>query len=186
MVNLDKHFGRLGNRMFQLAFCYAYARDHNIDFYYQDPKWFEKYSNEIKQIFSEGIGHDGRVSIHVRRAGNPSNLEEPDYYNNPFYKTLGEDYYKKAMDLFPNRKFIVFSDDIEWCVNQEMFKNCDFSDRSEKEDFTLMASCDGHIIANSTFSWWAAYLGKGRVVAPKEWYADGIERTICPKEWIKI
>ena len=61
----------------------------------------------------------------------------------------------------------------------------------EVEDFNLLASCDGIIGANSSFSYWAAYLNPNpdtRKVFPsvKNWYKDGIERTVCPKEWIRI
>ena len=53
-----------------------------------------------------------------------------------------------------------------------------------------MAGCKGHIIANSSFSWWAAYIApqEGKVVAPSalNWHPDGVERTKCPKEWVRI
>ena len=185
MIPLWKIGGRLGNQMFQFAFCYARAKEMGTDYYFQDPKYFEKYANEIKAIFGDitwhGIDMIDKVSLHVRRG---------DYNGNSFYVSLtGTDYYKKAMAEFPGRKFLVFSDDIEWCKKQELFKDCDFSEGlDELGDMNLMMKCDGHIIANSTFSWWGAYLGKGKVVAPSNlnWYADGIERTVCPTNWVRI
>ena len=84
----------------------------------------------------------------------------------------------------------VFSDDIEWCKKQGIFNNCNFCDENSDEIYNLnmMASCVGHIIANSSFSWWGAWLSthNGKVVAPKAWYTDGIDRTFCPKEWIRL
>lgn len=175
--------GRLGNWMFQFAFCYAKAKELGTDFYFQDPKYFEKYANEIKMMFGDitwqGIDMIDLVSLHVRRG---------DYVGNSFYIDLTQtDYYQKAMAEFPHRKFLIFSDDIEWCKQQEIFKGCEFSaGRSELEDLNLMMRCDGHIVANSTFSWWGAWLGKGKVIAPKAWYADGVERTKCPETWIRV
>jgi hypothetical protein len=190
MVEMYKLHGRLGNQMFVYAFCYAYAKEHGTDIYFQNPKYFEKYANEIKAIFGDltwtGEAMNDYVSVHVRRG---------DYVSNSFYVDLTQtDYYQKAMAEFPDRRFLVFSDDIEWC--KKFFFNLDiYNDqisysegKTELEDLNLMMRCNGHIIANSTFSWWGAWLGKGKVVAPlvKNWYADGYERTVCPKEWTRI
>lgn len=187
MKMLDKIFGRAGNRMFQMAFCYAYAKDNGTDFYFQDPKFFEKYEKEIKEMYSQNIIPSDYVGIHVRRAGNPTNPAEPNYSDNPFYVDLSKtDYYERAMNMFPLHDFMVFSDDIEWCKKQPLFKNCIFSDKNEEEDFNRMAGCRALIIANSSFSWWAGYLCQGMVVAPKVWYTDGVERTKTPKSWLRI
>lgn len=169
--------------MFQLAFAYSYARDNGIDPYFQDPKWFEHHETDIRSLFGDGIGYIDKVAIHVRRG---------DYINNPFYVDLIKDgYYERAIKLFPNERFLVFSDDIGWCVDNFMDgKNMDFSmGKSEEEDLKLMASCKSHIIANSSFSYWAAWLGKKegqRVCYPKNWYSDGIKRTVCPSQWIGL
>jgi hypothetical protein len=168
--------------MFQMAFIYAWAKEHGTDIYLQDPKYFEKYANEIKAIYGDltwtGEEMNEYVSIHVRRG---------DYVGNSFYVDLMQtNYYQKAIAEFPKRKFLVFSDDINWCKQQEIFKYCEFTHGTELEDLNLMIHCNGHIIANSTFSWWGAYLGKGKIVAPKQWYADGLERTVCPDNWIKV
>lgn len=178
MINPDKLFGRLGNRMFQMAFIMKYAKDNRTDIYFQDPKWF--IGDDIKRLFHIGIGEKiDQVAIHVRRG---------DYVNNPFYVDLTEtDYYLRAMDLFPDSDFLVFSDDIEWCKSLSIFNDCSFSEgKDEIEDMNIMASCSGHIIANSSFSWWGAYLSpySKKIVAPNNWYSDGEQRTICPKEWI--
>jgi len=183
MVPITKISGRLGNQMFQFAFLYAHSRDRNIDYYFQDPFYFDDYADEVRAIFSSDIPkRTDAVAIHVRRG---------DYINNAFYYDLMEtDYYKEAMKLFPNEKFIVFSDDIEWCKKQEVFNDCVFFHGTETEDMNKMASCKGHIIANSTFSWWGAWLcpdyPKNKVVAPNNWFADKNERTILPDHWIKI
>jgi len=194
MTNPDKLFGRLGNRLFQMAYIYAQHRDGLIpDIYIQTPEYFEKYSDEIRQIWGEDIGHIPRVAIHVRRGGNPSNPQEPNYSQNPFYTNLCEtDYYEQATAMFPYDSFVVFSDDPDWCKekwgNNERFKVLDKGEIIE--DFNLMASCKDHIIANSSFSYWAALLSPnhGKVVAPCEelWFRDTIIRTKLPKSWIRI
>ncbi len=61
-----------------------------------------------------------------------------------------------------------------------------FFGEDEIADFNAMASCKAHIMANSSFSWWTAYLGHGKVIAPKLWYADGMERTKLLDSWIRI
>jgi hypothetical protein len=148
------------------------------DIYVQDESFFEGYEDEIKQLFSEGITPIDQVAIHVRRG---------DYVGNSFYVDLMEtDYYERAMEEFPGEKFLVFSDDIEWCKKQEIFKDCEFSGSDELTDFNRMAGCKGVIMANSSYSWWAAYLSKGKVVAPLEWYSDGVSRTTTLDNWTVI
>ena len=189
---LDLVFGRLGNKLFQYAFLYAESRRRGVDFYYQDPAYFEGYEEEIKQLFGEGIGYLTQVGVHVRRAANPVNPNEPRYSENPYYVNLGDtDYYERAMAMFPDEKFVVFSDDPDWC--REKWKDnpdVQVMDKgNEVEDLNLFASCKSQIIANSSWSWWGAFLNPNEVktvIAPKNWFADGVERTKCPLNWIRI
>ena len=192
MKNLDFYTGRLGNRLFQFAKLYALSREEGTDYYYQDPKHFDKYKDEIKALFSEGIGYLPYVAMHVRRGKNPINPDEPAYSENPFYTNLlATDYYAKAIDQFPPRKFLIFSDDMEWC--KANFQGEIFGyDESETdlESFNKMASCEAIITSNSSFSWWCAFLGddKKKVICPSEtsWFADGQVRTKVPPEWIQL
>lgn len=191
MRNPDAIFGRLGNRMFQGAFLFAEAMKHGTDFYYQDPKFFAGYEDAVKALYGDGIGYIDQVGIHVRRGANPSNPEEPKYSENNFYVSLGEtDYYEKAMALFPNENFIIFSDDPEWCKEKFTGQNIQIMERGEDiSDFNLFASCKSQIIANSSWSWWGAYLNPNPakvIVAPLQWYQDGIERTVVPSNWKRI
>lgn len=167
--------------MFQFATLYAKSRDEGTDFYFQDPDYFDNYREEIRALFGEGISKTPYevVAIHVRRG---------DYVNNPFYVDLmSTDYYERAMKEFPKANFVVLSDDIEWCRKQEIFKSCGFIHKDEVGDLNYMASCQGIIMANSSFSWWASYLSNARIIAPKEWYADGRnERTKLLPEWKRI
>lgn len=200
MVNPDKIFGRLSNRMFLMAAWYAHSKDNDIPFFAQDEKYFEKYADKIRDLYSDGIKTWNRVSIHVRRAKNPINPEEPAYSENGFYADLGhhahedmsDNYYVRAMKMFPDDKFVVFSDDIEWCKQQEMFKDCEFSEGwDEISDLNAMASCKHNIIANSSFSWWAAWLNPNPnkiVIAPKQWFANPADEHLIgiPSTWIRV
>ena len=168
--------------MFQYAYLHAQVREGKIpDIYVQSEEYFKKYAHEVKAIFGANINIINMVAIHVRRG---------DYVNNLFYVDLMQtDYYQKAMDMFLDAQFLVFSDDIEWCKKQPMFENCEFSEgNDEVTDMNLMAGCTGHIIANSSYSWWSAYIAPftKKVVAPKAWYSDGIQRTTCPTKWIRL
>ena len=188
MKSLRTHFGGLGNRLFQMAKIYAMARSGETpDIYLQDEKHFAPYKDEIRHLFGEGVGKTDMVSIHVRRG---------DYLGNSFYVNLQDtDYYEKAIDMFPpDTKFLIFcadrqpgsddASDMEWC--KERFQGSQFEfyqGKDEIDDFNAMASCRAHIIANSSFSWWAAYVSGNETVAPKTWFTDGKERISLPANW---
>lgn len=182
MVEPHKIFGRLGNSMFQYAFLYSYAKDIDSDFYFQDPDYFAEHAEEIRLLFGQDIRPIDMVAIHLRRG---------DYVNNDFYVDLSDtDYYDRAMKEFPkDTKFLVFSDDMEWAKVYFNGKEFEFSEgNTEIEDLNFMAGCKGIIIANSSFSWWGAFLGdkNKKVIAPLSWYTDGVERTKVLKSWKRI
>jgi len=129
------------------------------------------------------------VSIHVRR-GDYTNLSE-------MHPILPMDYYKNAIDYFDSSAlFLIFSDDIDWCMNNELFSSlsnkhfvCDCDDYL---DLLIMSECNHNIIANSTFSWWGAWLNENPdkvVIAPKQWFGEKrnlSDKDIIPESWIKI
>lgn len=184
--------GRLGNKMFQFAYLYSQMRRGLIsDWYLQDPKYFAGYEDEIKKLFGAGIGYLDQVGIHVRRGLNPFIPEEPKYNDNPFHFNICDtDYYERAIAMFPSEKFVVFSDDVEYCNERFKGDNIQIMERgNDIDDFNLLASCKHLILANSSFSWWAGYLCPNpskKIVAPKQWFTDGETRTVCPESWIKI
>lgn len=181
MIHPDKLFGRLGNRLFQMAYIYGKVLDGDIqDIYVQDYTLFNKHANEIKKIFRHEVKVTPVVAIHVRRG---------DYVGNPFYVDLMQtDYYQRAMAEFPQARFMVFSDDIEYCKASPLFAGCEFYHGDELQDMNKMMSCMGHIIANSSFSWWAAYLApfSKKIVAPIAWFTDGVDRVKIPPAWKRI
>ena len=201
MQNPDLIFGRLSNRLFQMAALYAYCRDNNYPIFVQDEKYFKRYEKEIRQLYGDGIIPNSidRVAIHVRRGKNPINPQEPAYSENPFYENLShhlhedmsDNYYVRAMAMFPNEKFLVFSDDPEWTFKQPMFKGCEFMHGTEIEDLNTMANCKHIIGANSSFSWWAAWLCEypGRIcIFPKKWFSNPKDEKYIgvPERWERI
>lgn len=194
MVNSDKIGGRLGNRMFQLAYLFAQVKKGEIpDIYVQDYKLFQEHETEIKEWFGQGIGYLPYVAIHLRVGKNPINPEEPAYMENPFYTSLVKTgYYIKALEHFPDKKFIIFSDDMDFAKTYFEGGKFSFDDSTNDIDaFNKMSSCEGQIIANSSFSWWAAYLNphpNKKVVCPSEnsWYTDKVIRTHLPEDWIRV
>ena len=128
------------------------------------------------------------VAVHVRRGD----------YNESIFHICPLQYYLQAIKLlkrkYSNAHFFVFSDDIEWCKKNftaEKFGN--FVDYvtgfKDYEDLWLMSRCKHQIIANSSFSWWAAWLNPNpqkSVIAPKQWFKDEIRNSFhtLPEEWI--
>lgn len=124
-------------------------------------------------------------SIHVRRG---------DYLRlSHVYPVLDMGYYQKAMDVLNNLKigkFMVFSDDMDWCKENFIGEKFVFVNEVDYIALFLMARCNHHIMANSSFSWWASYLGGGAVVAPSNYVlGDRLKedlKEIIPSNWIKI
>jgi len=157
--------------------------------YFQSEKYFShnrEYileSLNIKTLQKETVLKYGDfsdcISIHIRRG---DYLKLKDYHG-----VLGIDYYKNAVKYFgADQKYIVFSDDIEWCRNNLNFVDdvIYFSCEKDWEDMILMSTCKAHIIANSSFSWWSAWISGNQAVAPKKWFTKNINTSdIKLKKW---
>ena len=127
----------------------------------------------IKNYFKDNDDNN-YVFLHMRRT---------DYVGNNTHNLLSFDYYKNALCHFNNNiKVVLFSDDIEWCKYHVNLENCYPVDiKNHYVELILMSFYKNGIIANSTFSWWGAYLGNKdkRIIAPKQWYAT----TSHVKKW---
>lgn len=126
------------------------------------------------------------TSIHIRRT---------DYLqSNGYHPVQNLDYYKNAIDEIGDYDYLfVFSDDIEWCKNNLNFKNMIFiSGFSDIEDLYLMSMCKNNIIANSSFSWWAAWMNRNpnkKIISPIKWFGEHVnlnQSDIIPESWIKL
>lgn len=174
--------------------------DCDITGWMQSEKYFEK--EEIKKQFTfkeEYIGLiEERFSEILKRETIAISVRRGDYINNETYTLLPASYYIGALlKHFPNYKnynIILFSDDIEYCkLHFGCLDNVYFSDGSDIEQLCLISLCDHFIIANSTFSWWGAWLGEkqnSKVICPN--YLFGYEyglknnaKDFYPERWIK-
>lgn len=166
---------------------------------FQSEKYFDNCKEEIVNLFdlsdidissvknSLDFNNNTFTSVHIRRGDylNGHNLE--------FHSPSSKGYYLKAMSLFPNSKFIFFSDDMNWVRENFAGDNIFYSPfNDELQDFKLMSECHNNIIANSTFSWWAAYLNKNTnkvVVGPKRWFGPAGHKDtqdVIPQNWVII
>jgi hypothetical protein len=147
----------------------------------------EYYTSEYSEL-KKIIIKSNSVSVHVRRG---------DYLNKENHHVLPLEYYKKALKLIQSLKgdckVFVFSDDIFWCKKQ--FSDVYFVQLNDYLEFELMRFCTHNIIANSTFSWWAAYLNENTnktVIAPKRWVVKAEDQNNIDKkglilnDWIKL
>jgi len=182
-----------------------------FDGYWQSEKYFADISHIIRCEFTikyepdsanrqmlKKIDDTNSVSLHVRRE---------DYVTNPrtlqVHGVLSLDYYMNALDLIAEKieepHIFVFSDDISWVKKSlKAALPLYFVEYNEKgqdyEDLRLMSRCKHHIIANSSFSWWGAWLSENPhkiVIAPKQWFSKERmkkrgESNIIPKDWITI
>ena len=190
----------------------------NIEDYFQTEKYFEniqdiirydfqfkdEYLNPCKEFIQQFNGKV--ISLHVRRT---------DYVNlQSYHLCCSLDYYRKALEEFPdNIPVLVFSDDIYWCSTQEIFSGDRFYFSQDQEkyshlhkdadgqlrsslipytDLCLMSLCSDAIIANSSFSWWGAWLISNpnkKIVTPNAWFgpdAKDIDSSdIVPTSWIR-
>lgn len=164
--------------------------------YFQTEKYFDNIHESIREDFQFKAPDSsfinmlrtiakGRpiVTIHVRRG---------DYIGLPDHHPLvGIEYYTAAKNIFDQAVFVLFSDDIEWCKEQEIFKDCILADVPDTTAMYTMSLSDHNIIANSSFSWWGAWLNNSHhkvVIAPKRWfgsaYIDYDLSDLYPPRWI--
>ena len=179
---------------------YAY-----YDGYFQNEKYFKHLRPHLLNDFSlkiaideknkamlEKISKPDSVSIHIRR-GDYVTLD----YVNKMHGECTLEYYEKAIEYIAKRvkspHFFLFSDDIQWVIENLKinypFTIVDFNQGKGWFDLNLMKSCKHNIIANSSFSWWGAWLNESSskiVIAPKKWSAKKQRCDIVPREWIKL
>lgn len=219
-----KNFGYLnvqsiatGQFHFSQSFFDNCPDDINLHDYFTTEKYFSNIKDLIRKDFtfkSEILNPckeiieelDSPIFMHVRRG---------DYVVKPTaHPIIPISYYEKSLSLFPDEcTVIVFSDDIEWCKEQEFFQSdrfmlseynerypqtCDTLLGKQKAlipyyDLCMMSLCSGGVIANSTMSWWGAWLIENPtqpIVAPVPWfgtmYTDYIMDDLLPENWVKL
>lgn len=182
--------------------------DIYFDGYWQSEKYFLDYREELLEQFTlksaihRKSGHyhqqilaKNSVSIHIRRGDYVSNP-----HSNSVHGTCSLDYYQQAMTLLEtklrNFHFFIFSDDLPWAkehfgfIRYITFVELD-QNIPDHEEMFLMSQCQHNIIANSSFSWWGAWLNQNpgkTVIAPKKWFNDTTINTddLIPDSWIRL
>lgn len=180
-----------------------------LDGYFQSEKYFknirdilleqfilkDEMSNYAKEISHMILEIAYSVSLHVRRGDftNSTNVN--------IHGICSLDYYQKAINMLNDRSsnmtYFIFSDDIAWVKKNLKIENAIYLDSKGKriphEDMYLMSLCNHNIIANSSFSWWGAWLNKNEekiVIAPNRWFADDDmqkqSKDIVSQSWVKI
>lgn len=171
MFAYDEAFEKLGNNI-------------NLDGYFQSEKYFISSEDNVRRCFAfnqetvdflnkhgEGkyrkfLKGERSTALHVRRT---------DYLKHPdIYPEFDSNYYQECLDMISDKgKILVFSDDIEWCRNNIKCDDCDFVTMPPMPSMYLMSNCTNVIMANSTFSWWASWLGEPeKVIYPKKWFGE--------------
>lgn len=178
-----------------------------LDGYWQSEKYFSDYSEVIRndlmikesllthdiQALSASMHGQNSVSIHVRRGDYLANKKIFEKHG-----VLGVEYYLKAISLFKrvynSPRFFVFSDDIQWCKNNFIGPDFVFVEASSEtpawRDIYLMSQCSNNIIANSSYSWWGAWMNSNKdklVVYPKFWYSGSYPSIdLIPFGWLGV
>jgi len=174
--------------------------------HWQSEKYFIEFSENIRRDFifklpfseknaevAKHIAQVNSVSMHIRRGDYVTNVK------NAFIGTCTLEYYQKAIAHIKvqvnSPVFFVFSDDIDWAKNNlNLDKSTVFIGHNKSiesyNDMRLMSLCKHNIIANSTFSWWGAWLNSNPnkiVIAPRQWFANGQDDTdLIPSTWIRV
>lgn len=176
--------------------------------YFQSERYFADYADEVRKLFTLQQLPESAMSSQIQQAEMPVSLHvrRGDYVAIQAvlaqHGTASTDYYERAIAiiraLYPKASFFVFSDDIPWVrehmgfIPAPVFVEGDT--QRPQTDLHLMSLCQHHITANSTFSWWGAWLngkpGK-QVIAPRQWFAQDRMRAmntvdIYPAGWILL
>lgn len=148
----------------------------------QSDKYFEHCADEIRALFTMGNEHKlDYTAVHIRLGD----------YGSDYHPICHSSYYEQASQIIPG-PYIVFSDD-RWKASDILDKvfprETIYHAGNTYDAFKQMKSCKNHIIANSTFSWWAAWLANGKVVAPTKWFGDVAQLStehLYPETWTVI
>lgn len=181
----------------------AWTRDQYVTGYLESERYFEEIADEIRAEFQpidpllpnnkalmNHIQSSNSVCISIRR-GDFVGTEIDQYAN-----ICDAAYYTRAMDrmraLFPDAEWFFFSDDIEWVKANVPYTGTAFYESGADpvwEKLRLMSACRHFIIANSSFAWWAQFLGSAedkRVIAPSQWRRNSPRPDIYQSDWIRI
>jgi hypothetical protein len=187
------------HRGFEFDFELFETCPDNVDLfgYFQTEKYFSHIENIIRQEFTFCDRIDKICSHYIQNKFPDQNIialhiRRGDYLTDPNFYSLDLDYYWNALVSLPMYSVIVFSDDVKWVSKVFGEKRFTISQtHNQFLDLCLMSKCSHHIIANSSFSWWGAWLAKSKkVIAPKKWFAgdfsDWNTKDLYLPDWIVL
>ena len=170
--------------------------------FFQSPLYFQHCFNIVREEFEfkDEIETEALRQVSKYSAGIPTcsiHIRRTDYLNSPdYHPACSLEYYNSAKDLVMrsangNIKFLLFGDDYEWIKDNLLDENSVIvSGNSGALDMCLMSKCNAHIIANSSFSWWAAALGNiNSVIVPNQWFGPagpGNWDTVYFENWLRL
>jgi len=173
--------------------------DDNYSYYLNGYWQSEKYFLNVSDIIRNELRPDDetleKLKVKVKENSVSLHIRRTDYItSNGFHPVQTIEYYDKALEIIGEyNQIFVFSDDISWCKDNLKYNNIFFVENQDNiEDLWLMSLCTHNIIANSSFSWWGAWLNQNQnkiVIAPKNWFGEssGLNQSdIIPNKWIKI
>lgn len=178
-----------------------------LEGYFQSEKYFSSMVNDLRDEFKpryplsdknldflNKINNSNGVALHVRRGDYVSDLNTLNIHG-----VCCQDYYHSAINLviekISNPFFYIFSDEVDWVKKNISLPNeVEFvtgNIENPEIDLFLMQNCKHFILANSSFSWWGAWLSENEkklVIVPTPWFDSNIynSQDICPPEWIKL
>lgn len=205
---LPRKWRHFREKNFQYEPNYARLSDQvYLDGYWQSNRYFEGIGNIIRMELQpttlpgktnldliDLMSHSSSVAVHIRRG---------DYLSNPtavnYHGVCSLDYYRAAINFMVNKlqtpTFFIFSDDLTWAKeNLNIQYPVHYVDNNSGEnafqDLRLISTCKNQIIANSSFSWWGAWLNPNPnkiVIAPQKWFLVNKDTsTLYPDGWIKL
>jgi len=193
--NFDPTIGKIANNTY-------------IEGFFQSEKYFKSIKEELREDFkfilpmdeenvslSQRMVAGNSVSLHIRRGDYVQKQRYSDTY-----ATCSLDYYRRGVEYIAQRfeepTLFIFSDDIPWARGHlKLPYKCIYvshnTGKKSYEDMRLMSFCKHNIIANSSFSWWGAWLNKNEnkiVIAPQKWFNDDeiIQTDVIPEEWVRL
>lgn len=156
----------------------------NINGYFQSEKYFKHVENDIRTLFSfkSDVMERNKQILPLNTVTTSIHLRLGDYRQYPNHHPICNiKYYREAIDIINSDVYIIFSDEPDSAnaffnfIKNKIIINT----KNEEDDLFLMSNCANNIIANSSFSWWGAWLNKYKdkqIIAPKKWFGDAYSK----------
>lgn len=183
-------------------------KEHSLIYgFFQNEDYFIKHEEYIRKTFEFKVPLTENAGNYLKYVSNPKavalHVRRGDFLKYSNMGTCSLDYYERAIKIIQERVdqplFLIFSDDVDWVKKQDCFLRLNSvivsgnKDEYAYEDLRLMSMCSHCIMANSTFSWWGAWLINNPnkiIIAPSRWFANeemnAQARFITPSKWIRL